>query len=76
DQQWTLNHTGNWDRDKVDLNGDGDFVDTDELDDTRTHNAVNELTLGDHLKSGQSWSGQNRPVARCSGRGEVYRRHG
>jgi hypothetical protein len=21
DQQWTLNHTGNWDRDKVDLNG-------------------------------------------------------
>jgi len=25
--------------------------------------------LGEHLKSGQSWSGQIRPVARCSGRG-------
>jgi len=47
DQQWTLTHTGNWDRDKVDLNGDGDFVDTDEVDDTRTHNAVNELTSRD-----------------------------
>jgi hypothetical protein len=36
DEQWTLNHTGNWDRDKVDLNGDTDFVDANELDDTRT----------------------------------------
>jgi RHS repeat-associated protein len=47
DEQWTLNHTGNWDRDKVDLNGDTDFVDANELDDTRTHNAVNELTARD-----------------------------
>jgi hypothetical protein len=47
DEQWTLNHTGNWDRDKVDLNGDGDFVDAGELDDTRTHNVVNELTARD-----------------------------
>jgi len=47
DEQWTLNHTGNWDRDKVDLNGDGDFVDASELDDSRTHNVVNELTSRD-----------------------------
>jgi hypothetical protein len=47
DQQWTLTHTGNWSREKLDLNGDGDFVDTDEHDDTRTHNAVNELTARD-----------------------------
>jgi hypothetical protein len=47
DEQWTLNHTGNWDRDKVDLNGDGDFVDASELDDSRTHNVVNELTARD-----------------------------
>jgi YD repeat-containing protein len=47
DQQWTLTQTGNWSRDKVDLNGDGDFVDTSELDDTRTHNVVNELTARD-----------------------------
>jgi len=30
DQQWTLNQTGNWDLDKVDLDGDGSFTGTDE----------------------------------------------
>ena len=44
DQEWTLTQTGNWDVNKVDLNGDGDFVDTDEEDDTRAHNTVNEIT--------------------------------
>ena len=43
DQQWTLSQVGNWDLDKVDLNGDGDFLDAEELEDARTHNAVNEL---------------------------------
>jgi RHS repeat-associated protein len=52
DQQWTLTHTGNWDYDKVDLTGDGDFVDTDEVNDHRTHNAVNELTSRDTDNSG------------------------
>ena len=52
DQQWTLNQTGNWDFDKVDLNGDGDFTDTDELFDDRTHNEVNELTGRDIDDSG------------------------
>ena len=47
DQQWTLTHTGNWDFDKVDLNGDGDFVDANELNDDRVHNAVNELNERD-----------------------------
>jgi RHS repeat-associated protein len=47
DQQWTLNQTGNWELDKVDLNGDADFVDANELNDDRTHNAVNELTARD-----------------------------
>jgi YD repeat-containing protein len=47
DQQWTLTQTGNWEIDKVDLNGDGDFVDASELNDDRTHNAVNELTARD-----------------------------
>jgi YD repeat-containing protein len=47
DQQWTLSQTGNWELDKVDLNGDGDFVDTGELNDDRTHNAVNELNARD-----------------------------
>lgn len=31
-----LSQTGNWARDKEDLNGDGDFTDTGEVDDTRT----------------------------------------
>ncbi|MBK6940452.1 MAG: hypothetical protein IPH13_09665 [Planctomycetes bacterium] len=52
DQQWTLNHTGNWDREKLDLNGDGDFVDTDEHDDTRTHNTTNELLTRNTDSSG------------------------
>jgi YD repeat-containing protein len=47
DELWTLSHTGNWDRAKLNLNGDADFTDSGELDDTRTHNAVNELTARD-----------------------------
>jgi len=47
DEQWTLDQVGNWDVDKVDLNGDGDFVDAGELNDDRTHNDVNELTARD-----------------------------
>ena len=46
-QEWTLSHTGNWDLGKFDLNGDGDWSDTDEYQDDRTHNAVNELTARD-----------------------------
>jgi YD repeat-containing protein len=47
DQQWTLSQTGNWARDKEDLNGDTDFTDTGEVDDTRAHNAANELLTRD-----------------------------
>jgi len=46
-QIWTLTQTGNWDRAKLDLNGDNDFVDSGETDDTRTHNVANELTARD-----------------------------
>ncbi|MBL8695976.1 MAG: hypothetical protein JNJ88_17915, partial [Planctomycetes bacterium] len=53
EQEWTkLSHTGNWDREKLDLNGDGDYTDTDEHDDTRAHNPVNEMTQ-------RSWGGNN-----------------
>ncbi|MEO0631075.1 MAG: hypothetical protein AAFY46_10155, partial [Planctomycetota bacterium] len=47
DQQWTLDHLGNWDQNLLDLNGDADFVDTDELDEDRSHNDVNEITARD-----------------------------
>jgi len=43
DQQWVLTQVGNWDEDKLDLNGDGNFTGTDEWHDARTHNDVNEL---------------------------------
>ncbi|RNC81832.1 MAG: hypothetical protein ED559_08625 [Phycisphaera sp.] len=46
-ETWALDPLGNWDRYKLDLNGDGDYLDTDELDDTRTHNKANELTARD-----------------------------
>lgn len=47
DQQLTLDHVGNWEVDKLDLNGDGDFIDTGEVNDDRSHNTVNETTARD-----------------------------
>ena len=47
DQQWTLDHLGNWGAAKLDLDGDGLFTGTDELDEARTHNTVNELLARD-----------------------------
>ncbi|MBT8240345.1 MAG: hypothetical protein KJN63_03880, partial [Acidimicrobiia bacterium] len=49
EQLWTtLSQTGNWDRVKFDLDGDGDFTGVSgEYDDTRTHNVANELTARD-----------------------------
>lgn len=46
-QIWTLSHTGNWDIGKLDLDGDDNWNETDEYNDDRTHNAVNELTARD-----------------------------
>ncbi len=47
DQEWTLDQVGNWDVDKLDLDGDGFYTGTDEHNDDRTHNDVNELTARD-----------------------------
>ena len=47
-QQWpTLSQTGNWDVSKLDLNGDGAWGATNEYNDTRTHNVVNEIERRD-----------------------------
>ena len=62
DQQWTLDQVGNWEEDKLDLNGDGDWSDTDEWDDCRTHNDVNELT-GRDLDCTPGTSGDNYTLA-------------
>ena len=47
DEQWVLSQTGNWERDKLDLNGDGDYLDTSELDEAATYNKANEQTARD-----------------------------
>jgi RHS repeat-associated protein len=47
DQQWTLSQTGNWEMDKLDLDGDDNWNESGEHQDDRTHNAVNELTARD-----------------------------
>jgi RHS repeat-associated protein len=52
DEQWTLSHTGNWDVNKVDLNGDLDFSDAGELNDTRAHDTVNQLNTRDKDSAG------------------------
>jgi RHS repeat-associated protein len=46
-QVWGLNQTGNWNTNLVDLDGDNDGADADELNETRTHNAANELGARD-----------------------------
>jgi RHS repeat-associated protein len=48
DEQWTsLSQTGNWVRHKVDLDGNGNFTGSGEIDDTGVFNAVNEWSTRD-----------------------------
>jgi len=42
-QEWTLDMLGNWSTWNHDRNGDGDFLDSQEVED-RDHNAANEIT--------------------------------
>jgi RHS repeat-associated protein len=44
DQTWTLDQVGNWDQVTLDFNADDVYTGTDEYNDDRTHNTVNELT--------------------------------
>lgn len=43
-QDWTLDQLGNWEEFKHDTNGDEDFVDDDDLDQSRLTNDANEIT--------------------------------
>jgi YD repeat-containing protein len=43
-QEWDLKALGNWTAFKENANGDGDFTDAGDLNQTRTHNAANEIT--------------------------------
>jgi RHS repeat-associated protein len=47
DQTWTLDQVGNWDQVTLDFDADNSYGGTDEYDDDRTHNDVNELTARD-----------------------------
>jgi YD repeat-containing protein len=54
DEQWTLSPTGNFSRRKIDLNGDGSFNGTDEIDDTSTFNKANEWLTRDTDSNGST----------------------
>jgi len=47
EEEWTLTQSDNWFRNKLDLDGNGTYTGTDELDEERTHSTVNELTARD-----------------------------
>jgi RHS repeat-associated protein len=42
-EEWSLSQTGNWLNDRVNLNGDSDYTDTGEFNETRTSNAINQI---------------------------------
>ncbi len=44
EQDWTLDQVGNWSNPKLDLDGDNNWNETNEYNDTRTHDVVNQLT--------------------------------
>lgn len=43
-QLWTLDQVGNWTLNRWNRNGDADYIDSGEVDDSRTHNDPNEIT--------------------------------
>ncbi len=43
-EEWSLTQTGNWELNKLDLDGDLNYNESGELNEDRTHNIVNELT--------------------------------
>ena len=47
DELWTLSQTGNWELHKLDLNGNGNFTNTGDLNDDATFNVFNEITHRD-----------------------------
>ena len=61
-QEWTLTQTGNWSRDKIDLNGDADWSDADEWNDVKTFNKVNEIGTRD-LDDTPGTTGNNYTLA-------------
>jgi RHS repeat-associated protein len=54
DERWTLSLTGNWSRRKLDLNGDGAFSGSGELDDSGTFNKANEWLTRDTDTNGST----------------------
>ncbi len=66
-ETWDLSQTGNWTTNKVKRNSDGDYTDTGERNETRTHSRVNEVLTR---------SGQSPPVHDLAGQmtddGRVY----
>src|SRR5262249_40194337 len=69
-----LGHTGNWNRCKLDLDGNDNWSGTNEYDDTRAHNAANELTARDTDSNGTSnYSLSYDPAGNMTDDGETYK---
>lgn len=54
-QQWSLDHLGNWLGFRDDANGDGVFTGASDLDQDRSHNAANEITDIDEVSGQVEW---------------------
>jgi len=71
DDQWTLTQTGNWDNNKLNLNGDADYTDVGEWDANGTFNDANELLTRTGY-SGIAYDGNGNLVDDGNGYDYVY----
>jgi len=55
-EEWTLTDVGNWSAYKVDADGDGNYTDAGDLDQSRTHNVVNEITGITEYQGQSAWA--------------------
>jgi RHS repeat-associated protein len=80
DERWmtsggdsSLSPTGNWQRRRLDLNGDGDFTDAGEIDDTGTFNDANEwLTRDTDTNSSVNYTLAHDAVGNMTDDGKDY----
>ncbi len=77
EELWTsLSQTGNWERRKLDLDGDGAYTGTGELDDTGTFNVANEWLTRDQDSNagttGNNFTLAHDPVGNMTDDGTTY----
>jgi len=70
---WALSQTGNWSGYQLDANGDGDYTDAGDLNQTRTHDAVNQITGISEEQGQTAWAD---PAHDAAGNGTTLPRPG